>query len=334
MSRGNEKISEDALMQDFCERVGKIVKPIMWTLGGWKTMVNPDRVWMQEWRPDHMRVFVGDPHAERYGRYRTWLQFDQLSYDPASEKVDGESSITRGSPRPVPNGTKTILNPYPDKVFPVDLHHADRLKRRKLTSLNLSSTFTSTTEAEGGYGGVSLKQTVELSLGVTAGSETEEEHEQEDSANLPGIEIPAGKALFQTVTKETVTVATPFSLKAFPDFHKLTLDFHDNSGEGEMGRLPSQRVLRDNGRWGRGHSVDVEGFTGLLRFLNGGDWRFREMLNYRRMLATQSHPICRQALASIRWLESKRNRYIELNGVERDVFDDNLTIHPRFGVPI
>ena len=61
MSRGNEKISEEALIQDFCETVGKKLKPIMWTLGGWKTMKDSNRVWMHEWRPDHMRVFTGNP---------------------------------------------------------------------------------------------------------------------------------------------------------------------------------------------------------------------------------------------------------------------------------
>ena len=331
MSRGNEHISEESLMQDFCENFGKKMKPIMWTLGGWKTMKDPNRVWMHEWRPDHMRVFVGNPGEERYGRYRTWLQLENLSYDPSSEKKEGTSVITRGTPRPVPNGTKTIINPYEDEEFPVDLTHVDKLQRRKQTSLNLSSSFTSTTEAEGTYGGVSLKQTIELSLGVEAGKEKEETHEQEDTANLPGIKIPAGEALFQTVTKESVTVVTPFDLKAYPDFAGITLDFHDNSGDGDMGRLPTQRILRDNGQWGGGHYLKVEGFMGLLRFLNGGDWRFREMLPYRRLLETQNHWICRRALSSIRWLEDKNKRCIKLKGEERDVFDDNLTIHPRFG---
>ena len=330
MSRGNTFISEESLMQDFCAEFGKRMKPIMWTLGGWKTMKNPNKVWMKDWRPDHMRVFVGNPDEEKYGRYRTWIQLENLSYDSSSEKIEGKSTITRGNPRPVPNGTKTIINPYADREFPVDLSHVDKLQRRKQTSLNLSSTFTSTTEAEGTYGGVSLKQTIELSLGIQAGQESEETHEQEDTAVLPGISIPAGESLLQTVTKESVTVSTPFNLKAYPDFQKIVLDFHDNSGEGEMGKLASQRILKDNGRWGKGHYIDVEGFTGLLRLLNGGDWRFREMLPYRRMLQTQKHPICKKALKSIKWLENKNNRYIEMEGTEIDVFDDNLLIKPRF----
>ena len=277
---------------------------------------------------------------------------DHLSYDPSSERMQGTPSITRGSPRPIPNGTKTIINPNPVPVrepdesdddfadrleaaiFATELSHTDRLAQRKQTSLQLSSTFTSTTEAEGSYGGVSLKQTIELSVGIEAGNEHEETHEQEDTANLPDIKIPAGQALFQTVTKETVTVQTPFTLRAYPDFGEIVLDFHDHSGEGRMGRYRSQRILRDNGRWGRGKSVSVNGFTGLLRFMNGGDWRYREMIAYRGMLREQARRgerNSRLALDAIRWLENKRNRRIEVDGVEIDVFDDNLTIHPRFG---
>ena len=331
MSRGNAQISEEALIQDFCAKVGKQLKPIMWTLGGWKTMKDPQKVWMQNWRPDHMRVFVGNPDEERYGRYRTFVDFERLGYDPASEKVSGTPTISRSDKKPIPNGNKTIVNPYKDRIYTAgDLHHADKLSRRKQTSLNLSSSFTSTTEAEGTYGGVSLKQTIQLSLGVEAGKENEEIHEQNDSATLPDIEIPAGGSLFLTVTKETVTVETPFHLQAYPDFGKIKLDFHNHSGDKDMGKLASQRILKDNGRWGKGHAIEVEGFLGLLRFLNGGDWQYREMLPYRGLLQSQkSHWICKKALESIAWLENKANRYVELEGVERDVFEDNLVMHPR-----
>ena len=328
MSRGNAKISEEALMQDFCEVVAIRLKPIFQVLGAHNMDRERGRVFMHEWKPDHMSVVLNDPSKEPDRKYISRVMFDGLAYDPSSKKEEGKGSISYGSPKPVPNGNKTIRNPYDDREFLVDLHHTDKLARRHRTQLGLSSTFTSTTEAEGSYSGVSLKQTIELALGITKEDEKESSSEQEDTASLPGIAIPAGMDLIQTVTKRPVTIETPFSLKAYPDFQKIRLDFEDNAGVKDFEpvhqkALTLARALHFNKRWGRKHEIEVDGFLGLQRMLNGGDWRFRELKLFKRK-ATRS------AKDSLAWLSDKSNRYVELEGVERDIFDDNLDIHPRF----
>ena len=317
MSKGNAQISEEALLQDFCERIGHLVQPIFVALGAHDIVHG--RVFMDEWRPDNMSVVLNDPHRLNK-KYINRIRLNGLYYDPKSDRVDSSPRSSTGKPKPVPNGTKTIINPYDDQEFPVDLSHTDKLSNRHRTSLNLSSTFTSTTEAEGSYGGVSLKQTIELSLGISMDKEKEESHEQEDTATLPGVSIPAGKKLIQTVTKQSVMVETDFKMVAYPDFKEIKLDFGDNAGDDP--KTESNKLMYNSG-WGRNREFSVEGFLGLLQLLNGGDWRVREMRRFK-------HVASDAAKKSLKWLSNRSNRAVHLEGTDRDIFDDNLTIHPRF----
>ena len=315
MSRGNAQISEEALMQDFCERLGLKLKSIYRALGARFVMDEPNRVWMNEWTPNRMNVVLNDPKKVGHKKFINRVRLENLYYDPQSIKKDGDPHISRGKAVPVPNGSKTIINPYADKPFMVDLSHTDKLASRKRTNINLSSTFTSTTEVEGSYGGVSLKQTIQLAIGAAVDKEKEETHETEDTASLPGIEIPANKAVLQTVTKESVTVVTPFNMKSYPDFVKIIIDLED--GVGRDGRTSALKSLGGN------REIAVEGFLGLQRLLNGGDWRERGMRSFKNKAG-------KQARDSMNWIADKHNRYVELEGEERDVFDDNLVIHPKF----
>ena len=328
MSKGNSQISEEALMQDFCERIALRMKPIFQVLGAHNMNRESNRVFMHEWRPDYMSVVLNDPKKEPHKRYISRVVFDGLLYDPSSTKTDGESTINYGAEKPVPNGTKSIHNPYSDREFPVDLSHTDKLSRRHRTQLNLSSSFTSTTEVEGSYGGVSLKQTIALALGVNHENEKEDVREQEDTVVLPGVAIPPGMDVLQTVSKQSVTVETPFELQAYPDFRKIKLDFEDDAGVRNFEpvhkrALTLARTLHFNETWGKKHEIEVDGFLGLQRLLNGGDWRVRELKLFRQKAT-------KQALRSFKWLTNKNNRYVELSGIERDTFDDNLRIHPKF----
>ena len=328
MSKGNAQISEEALMQDFCQTIGIRFKPIFQVLGAHNMDREPGRVFMHEWSPNHMSVVLNDPSKEPDRKYISRVVFEGLIYSPDSTKVDKEAKISYGQARPVPNGTKTIHNPYEDKEFLVDLSHTDKLIRRHRTQLNLSSTFTSTTEAEGSYGGVSLKQTIELALGIQHEDEKETQREQEDTALLPGIAIPPKQAVLQTVTKRTTTVETPFLLKAYPDFRKIKLDFEDDAGvrnfeNSHKKAMTLARTLHFNRAWGKKHEIEVDGFLGLQRLLNGGDWRVRELKLFKQKAS-------RSAIDAFNYISNKDNRYIELEGIERDVFDDNLVIHPKF----
>ena len=322
MSAGNALISEEALIQDFCERMGKLIKPIMRAMGA-HNLEDDNKVWMHEWSPDHMSVVLVDVHDKKKVPNRKFISrviFSDLYYDPNSHKEEGEPKISRGSAHPVPNGSKTIIPPDPEVDLFVDLEHTDKLITRNSTTLNLSSTFSSTTEVKGEYGGVSLTQTIALTLGISKTDQDEKTHEQTDHVSLEDVRIPAGKALHQTVTKETVIVDTPFKMRAFPDFVKIKLDFEDNAGKGYF--WPSKTILYRHAPWGGKKEIEIEGFLGLQRLWNGGDWRVREMRAFRTSAAWAA----RKAMNA---LSDKNTRAVELEGLEHDVFEDNLTIHPN-----
>ena len=118
MSRGNDQVSEEALMQDFCEKVALKLQPIFVALGAHDIKLG--RVFMHDWKPSDMSVLLTHNKAVPNRKYINRVRFNGLYYDPNSERVDGTSRVSHGSPRPVPNGTKTIINPYDDRVFPVD----------------------------------------------------------------------------------------------------------------------------------------------------------------------------------------------------------------------
>ena len=318
MSAGNALISEEALIQDFCQRMGLLVQPIFRAMGAHG--VEDGRVWMHEWSPEHMSVVLNDPKKVSHKKYINRIVFSDLYYDPNSHKEEGEPKIARGSAHPVPNGSKTIIPPDPNVDLFVDLSHTDELTTRNTVTLNLSSTISSTTEVKGEYGGVSLTQTIALTLGISATKENEKTHKQTDHVSLDDVKIPAGKALHQTVTKETVIVDTPFKMRAFPDFVKIKLDFEDNAGKGYY--WPSKTIMYKHAPWGGKHEIEVEGFLGLQRLWNGGDWRVREMRAFRTSAAWAA----RKAMNEI---AKKDTRAVELEGINHDVFEDNLTIHPN-----
>ena len=306
----NEKlISEEYLIKEWEEEAAKKLKPIMSDLGAWRAMEG--EVSARWWSSDSHLFVVSD---NKQGRRRNEVKFFDLTYMDGSGIVYGKPTTSSEGSEEIEGTSKLFDNSGSTQPSKETLSREIKVASTVSHSVSQSHqvSIKSTNKISGEYSGVKFETAIEMAYGLKLDrSRTESENREVKETFTHQFEGPAGVIIQASIEKEDLVTLTPYTLNTYFDAG-MCLNFEDWASEREN----QGNLLFHN--WKKGDKKFT--FNTLLefeQFLNGYD------VNYPQMKGYKPSP---QSMRSMEWIFNKDNRKLEISGVRRREYNDNLRI--------
>ena len=310
MSENKYKSAETLERENEVEIVKKLVIILnaMWVKGiGSFDEIHPESAAADDdhwWNLGWPRNRDGHTNDERFHSH---VAITDRRFDPTA-RIDGVASTSEGKVRPDDSWQKRIDN---DTSIPLTqtVTKSVQLVRTKKSTLTTGITAEvsaeTTASVKGGVPGVgeaSVSETLKAVLGTSLGIEKDSGEDDTVADTVSGdFTAPPFARLIITEQRRRAVTITPWTAR----------------GVREAGlKFQLYKWLYNASPWLKIDNPTFVSFAELVQALHGGDTRFTEMRGWYEKQAPRVR-------GAVNWLEQPINRYLDLQGEDRDVYEDN-----------